>query len=287
MWAGSITKTMTAAAVLRLAEQGKLGLSDKLSRWIPEIPEAGRITLRMLLKHTAGVPNITESAEHRQHLDERPLSPVTKAELIQTIASLPRERKPGTRFQYSNSHYNLLGAVIERATGRPYEDVVRDEVFTAADAGNTFIDTGRGDSPVAVHAYSNFGTGLGQTDHHGIYGPGSYLRSIVGAAGGLVTTAPSLARLGESLLWSKGEGQTPASRKLMLGEGLGIFKTNTTVAGHVQNLFGHSGALVGASAYLAHVPETEHTVAIMANSDNEDVAELVGPLLSLVANVRS
>jgi CubicO group peptidase (beta-lactamase class C family) len=110
----SITKTFTAVAILKLAENGSLALDDDISRYVPDYPERDKgVTIRRLLNHTAGIHNITSVAAYRAQM-ARVISP---AELTAFFRDLPLDFEPGSRYAYSNSGYILLGLVIEKASG--------------------------------------------------------------------------------------------------------------------------------------------------------------------------
>jgi CubicO group peptidase (beta-lactamase class C family) len=121
---GSIGKMFTAAAIMKLAEQGKLSLDDPLSKWVPEYahPEATQITLKQLLTHSAGVGDI-DIRQIRQ--------PMTGAAVAATMTQ-PLEFKPGERFGYSNGGFVLLQAVVEKATGQAFDTALGDLVFKPA-----------------------------------------------------------------------------------------------------------------------------------------------------------
>ena len=121
---GSVGKMFTAAAIMKLAEAGKLSLDDPLSKWVPEYPhaDAAPITLRHLLTHSAGIGEWDGRQVKR---------PMTGAEAATTMTE-PLQSKPGERFNYSNAGYVLLGAVIEKATGKSLADASRELVFDPA-----------------------------------------------------------------------------------------------------------------------------------------------------------
>lgn len=121
---GSVGKMFTAAAIMRLVESGRLGLDDPLSKWVPEYPHANAapITLRHLLTHSAGIGEW----DGRQFKRE-----MTGAEAAATMTD-PLQFAPGERFNYSNAGYILLGAAIEKATGKPLADALKELVFQPA-----------------------------------------------------------------------------------------------------------------------------------------------------------
>jgi CubicO group peptidase (beta-lactamase class C family) len=120
---GSITKVFTAATVVRLAEEGRLRLDDRLTRFLPSIPADKRsITLRQLLGHRSGLPL----------MPLRPLADVSRDQAVREALALPLLHRPGARKSYSNVGYALLAAVIERASGVTYESALRGRVFRPA-----------------------------------------------------------------------------------------------------------------------------------------------------------
>lgn len=121
----SISKPITAMAVLKLVEEGKVALNDPLERWFPEAPADKRpITIRQLLSHSSGIVDIPEGIT-----DYTPISGDAMAKLL---LSAPLEFRPGERWSYSNGGFNLLALIVERASGRSFFDFLEREVFARA-----------------------------------------------------------------------------------------------------------------------------------------------------------
>lgn len=130
---GSVGKQFAAAAVVMLAEQGRLSLDDTITRYLPEGPEAWRrITIRHLLTHTSGIGDYTDST-----LDVR--RDYTEEDMVRLAARQALEFAPGDRWNYSNTGYVLLGVIIHRVTGVFYGDFLRDHVFRPAGMRTTRI----------------------------------------------------------------------------------------------------------------------------------------------------
>jgi D-alanyl-D-alanine carboxypeptidase len=120
---GSVGKQFTAAAVVMLSQEGRLGLGDPLTRYLPEGRGVWRgVTIRHLLTHTSGIPDYADST-----LDYR--RPYSEADLVRLAAKLPLRFPPGERWSYSNTGYLLLGAVIRKVTGTFYGDFLRERIF--------------------------------------------------------------------------------------------------------------------------------------------------------------
>lgn len=121
---GSISKHFTAEAILLLAEEGKLKLDDPLSKYLSEAPEAWKpITLRHILAHTSGLKD-WEAANALSYRRE-----YTPEEFIKLMAPFPLDFTPGEKWAYSNTGYPLLGVVIERASGQPFEAFMTERIF--------------------------------------------------------------------------------------------------------------------------------------------------------------
>lgn len=291
MWAGSVTKTLTSALVLKLAEAGKLSLSDRVDRWYPELPHARDISIRMLLKQQSGIPDYDESDRFSKALyPPHPglFEPWDEVTMVKELSNPDRTRLPDKHFRYSNSNYWMLGRIAEKTTGQPLADLMRNELFTPTGVTGARFDTGRGSSPVTAHEYTQDGSG-GFLDQHAIYGENSMIRSVLGGAGGAVASASDLARVGESLLWKRGSGLSAPTRDALIGSatayasgyGFGIYEQPLKVGDRSERAVGHNGAVFGASSFLLHLPSTDETVAITANGHPtaDGLERLAGDLL--------
>jgi CubicO group peptidase (beta-lactamase class C family) len=132
----SVTKTFTAAAIMQLAESGKLGIDDKLSKFIPSFPRGNEVTLRQLLTHTSGVRDWASPDFHLNKVGTTPEA------LIDYIAGQKPlyDFEPGTKWRYSNAGYSLLGYVIEKASGQSYADFMAQSIFAKAGMRDTAVD---------------------------------------------------------------------------------------------------------------------------------------------------
>ena len=123
---GSVTKQFTSTAILMLAERGKLSLDDDLRKYFPDYPDkAARITVEHLLTHTSGIKSYTEDPKWpplwRQDL--------TPQQVIDLTKDAPLEFAPGSKWNYNNTAYTMLGAIIEKVSGVSYADFIRQEIF--------------------------------------------------------------------------------------------------------------------------------------------------------------
>src|SRR5579864_4837007 len=124
----SVTKTFTAAAVLNLEQQGKLKLSDPLSKYVPDFLNGERITIEQLLTHTSGLPDFYSLPEYPIKKYQR----VTLPDLIAWVKTKPLDFLPGSKSSYSNTGYGFLAYIIEQISGKPYQEYVAEEILKPA-----------------------------------------------------------------------------------------------------------------------------------------------------------
>ena len=199
----SVTKQFTSAAILKLQDEGKLTVRDPLCRWVdPCPPEWAPITLHHLMTHTAGIPDLLNQADYRT-VHRLPATPSQ-----QTAAAVARgvSFPPGTRYRYSNSGYNLLGYVIERASERPYADYLRETFFEPLGMENTGYYDPRVIVPEMARGYDYEG---------GVVNPHWRDPSVIFSAGGLYSNADDLRTWTRAL--HAGRVVSPASLSQMTG----------------------------------------------------------------------
>lgn len=136
---GSITKQFTATAILQLVEQGKIKLDGKISDYLPDYRKdvGEKVTIHQLLNHTSGIPSYTGLPGFFQDVSRNPFK---VDDFIKKYASKDLEFEPGSKFSYNNSGYFLLGAIIEKVTGKPYEQVLKENIFDPLGMKNTGYD---------------------------------------------------------------------------------------------------------------------------------------------------
>ena len=126
---GSITKQFTAMLILQLAAENKLDLQAPITTYLPDYPkETGdKITTHHLLTHTSGIPNYTSFPDFFQNESRNPYTP---DEFVKKFDAKSLDFEPGEKFSYSNSGYFLLGVIIEKVTGKSYEQMLNDHIFS-------------------------------------------------------------------------------------------------------------------------------------------------------------
>jgi len=257
---GSITKQFTAAAILLLAQEGKLSVDDPISRHLKSAPVTwSNITVRHLLSHTSGLKSYTGLAgiEFARHL--------TQEQFIRAIAAHPLEFEPGESWKYCNTGFNLLGYIIGNVSHKTYWDFMSERIFRPLE-----MTTTRNRNPGDV--IPNRAAGYEQTNH--IWINRDYDLTDVFAAGAIVSNIGDLTKWnaaldGDAILngSSKEEMWTPA--KLNDGKltkyGFGWFID--TVDGH-KNI-GHGGATSGFSASIQRFPDDKLAVILLSNTDEQ------------------
>jgi len=271
---GSITKTLTATVLLKLHEQGRLRLSDKLADWLPQtkdrIPGYDRITLRHLLTHTSGVRNVGEdNIPFQLALVNRPAdTDMSRPETIlqRFIYGKPLDFEPGTRYYYSNTGYLLLGMVAEKAGGKPLKALFQEFILGPAGMIDSYLEK-RNDERVVRTYFDLYGDGklIDVGDWERAYDDGS-------AEGGLITTVTDLLKFSEALFGGrllresslnemKQTARLPTCPNGDCEYGLGL----STWAFTVGNSFGHNGGVIGIDANWFYFPDKKATVITFLN----------------------
>ena len=129
----SLSKPITAAAILQLAERGKLTLDDHLATFVPSFPKGDKITVEELLTHYSGLADASAEPDY----NEWSRFPQTTAALVDRVKKLPLQSEPGTTYFYSNSNYHILAFIIEKVSGQTYGDFLEQNIFKPAGMSNT------------------------------------------------------------------------------------------------------------------------------------------------------
>lgn len=258
---GSITKQFTAAAIMRLVEQGKLGLDDPITKYLPTYNAQGReITIRHLLTHTSGIKSYTELK--RVMVDE-PEREFTHQEMLDMVQNEPLAFEPGAAFAYSNTGYYLLGMIIENVSGKGYCQYLQDDFFGPLGLTHTRCDSNTEIIKGRAQGYTVAGEKL--VNDRGLATGTTF------AAGGLLASAHDLVVWADAL--AAGKVVSPASYKLMStsfalagggasGYGFGLFIDSLDGHARIQ----HGGDIFGFNSTLARFPDDGVTVAVMSNS---------------------
>ena len=135
----SNTKTMTAAVIVQLAQESKLGLGDPISKYVPGVPNGDNITIAELLDMRSGLYNYTDAPELSASLDRDPTKVWTPDELLAIAFARPPNFPPGTAYQYNNTNYALLGLIAEQVDRRPLARAMQDRLFAPLGMRSTVL----------------------------------------------------------------------------------------------------------------------------------------------------
>ena len=261
---GSITKQFTAAAVMRLVEQGKVSLDDPLSKFLPTYPAPGAAaTIRHLLNHTSGVMSYTSIPGWM--VEAKTGKAYSTDQLIAEFKDLPAPSKPGEKWEYNNSGYVLLGAVLEKVTGKPWDQAVGDLVTGPLKLATIRTGIGADGTPGMATGYTEGDKApkLAQKIH----------MSVPHGAGALVGTVGDLADWANAL--HNGKIVTPTSYAAMTTPAKVIDGTTSPYGFGLQladfrdrKAVGHGGGIFGFSTSSIYLPNEKIFVAVFANSDS-------------------
>lgn len=273
---GSISKSITATLLVRLAERGRLSLDDPVSRWLSPIPHVDpAITVRQLLNHTSGVFDVTDAPGYRDSI----LANVNARWTPQRMLALLRPPlfARGTGWSYSNTNYQLAGLVAEAVGGRPLHVQVRDEELVPLGLTAPFLD--QYETPTGPLPGGWVGGAMNVMDTR----ISTY--TAAWAAGAYFSTPEALARWWQGLMTGRLVG--PASLAAMMttagpeGYGLGIVRRQ--LAG--RQVWSHTGEIRGFSSVAAHDAAGRFTVVVIANENPAPVTLLAGTMVSIAAGV--
>lgn len=283
--AGSITKQFTASAVMLLVEDGKVRLDDSIAKYFPEAPDSFKaITVWNLLTHTSGLPDYwgdTEASAYTKGIvDFR--REYTDDELARAYFATALDFRPGERWSYCSSGYNLLGILIRRVTGRTYSEFLRERIFAPLDMDATRVfswadivpDRARGYDLVAG-AWKNTGSWMSQS-------------VMSGADGGLLTNVLDLAKWDAALysdrvlrrgtrdaMWAPLDLPTGSASS----GGIGWFIAQA----HGHRVIYHTGGGYGFYADISRYVDDGLTIIVMTNVDEShaDILRLVGAIAEI------
>jgi CubicO group peptidase (beta-lactamase class C family) len=257
----SVTKQFTAAAVMRLAQEGRLSLGDTLGMHLPGLPAAWRgLRVSQLLNHTSGIPT------HPVLLAEG----VSPDSVVARAAKEPLEFAAGTQWSYSNVGYRVLGLMIEKVSGRSYAAYLESRIFRPAGMTAThFCETNPPKGRRAV-GYLARDTGVAVA-------PLTNMRFVF-ASGGLCSTVGDMAAWNHAL--ARGRVVTPASLARMTdpegaarasGYGYGLIVQRIDE----HRVFGHGGELEGFRSSNAYLPDDSLSVTVLTNLGSASATPLL------------
>ena len=266
---GSISKMFTATLIFQLVEEGKLDLSTPLDKYFPTVPNAQTITIGNLLNHRSGVHSFTNDSAYLNWMVE----PKTKEEMISIISAGKPEFEPGTRTEYSNSNFVLLGYIAEEICNKPYGEVLQERICSRIGLEDTYYG---GKTDVARNeSYSyHFVSGWDQQPETDM--------SIPHGAGAIVSTSSDLVRFIEALFAGRLISESSLNKMKTITDGLGMglqqFPYDTKL------VYGHGGAIDGFNSILCFFPEDKLAIAYCSNGTVYSINDILLAALSIYFN---
>lgn len=257
---GSVTKQFTGAAIMLLQQRGELSVNDPIGKYLPDYPTHGHeITIYHLLNHTSGIKSYTGIPGY---MDQGVRPDLTTEELIDVFENLPMEFSPGDSWNYNNSGYVLLGAIIEEVSGQSYADFIAENI-----AGPLGLDSTLYGGPQII---PNRASGYATDDNGNVVNAGFISMSQPHAAGSLLSTTGDLVKWHKAL--TGGEFIHDDSYKAMttpadlndggtypygFGLGVGLLREREMIA--------HGGGIHGFTCYSLWLPDEDIYIAVLAN----------------------
>jgi len=260
---GSVTKTFTVTAVLQLVDQGKVALDDPIGTYIPNVPNGESITIRQLAGMRSGLPSYSANEQFATTFMSDTQLQFQPEQLLSYAFQLPVLFPPGTSFDYSNTNTVLLATLVEKLTGQPFPDYLKQHIFQPVGLASTSYPTDAAIPSPHAQGYTTQ-TLDGREAVATTWNP-----SWAGPAGAMISTLDDLG------VWSKvlAEGtllSPPAQEQRLqvqplsadlpdIGYGLGLFNDHGWI--------GHNGSLPGYQSLTIHLPEADTSVVVLLNAD--------------------
>lgn len=253
----SITKPFTAMVVLKLQEQGKLSLADKLSKHLPGFPNGDNITVEHLLNHTSGLYNYTDDiGEEDSALVNHP---VERTKILDVIRK-PPQHAPGEDLIYNNSGYYLAGLIIEKVSGKTYEQNVRKLIFEPLNMTHSGFDFNNLPKDIRPTGYQFL-----KPEKQKPYG---YIDSTVGFSAGAIYSTT-----GDMYKWARAIAQKRLLSAASWDIALSPKAADYGIGFRINNFFGntyikHSGGYPGFTSEFIYYPQQDITIILCRNSGN-------------------
>lgn len=257
---GSITKQFTSAAVMQLVEAGRVKLDEPIGTYLPTLPARWRVaTVRQYLNHTSGVPSYTDIGPRWLKRIGEKMSPDT---LVGLTANDSLWFAPGKSWRYDNTGYVVLGMLIEKVTGKPYDEYLKEKFFTPLGLSETMYCS---NAPIIPHRAQGYGR-----DSSGWHNASFIDMSQPFSAGALCSSALDLAHWDEALGTGKvvsttsyREMTTPTGAAAPRHYGFGLM--SDSIAGH--HAIVHSGGIPGFSTVNAWFPDDSLSITVLPNAE--------------------
>jgi CubicO group peptidase (beta-lactamase class C family) len=272
---GSMTKQFTATAIMQLVEKGMINEQDKVSKYIPGFPNGDKITIDNLLTHTSGLSELSVPEYLSAKLEDS-----KKVEnIINLFKNRPLYFEPGTKFEYSNSGYIVLGYIVEKVSGMKYADYLQNNIFKPLNMNHTGMGYNGTEKNYNSSGYTGYLDVVPISDE-------IFLNAIYGA-GALYSTTEDLYKWDRAL--KKHKLVTEATLDKMFSKHVPMSKNNTVYYGYGWMVYDtsvgreifHGGNVLGFTSYIGRIPEQDLTVIILSNIGYSNIEELSAILTNM------
>lgn len=262
----SLSKIFTSTMTLQLVEEGKLKLSDTLDKFFPEIPNAGKITIEHILGHRSGIHDFIKEPNFR----DWSLTPRTREETLAFIAKGKPDFEPGEKRSYSNAGYVVLGHIVEKAGGKPYQEALKKRITGKLGLKDTYLGTGKTNvSKKESFSYRYEGDWKQQDDID---------LSIPGGAGAIVSTPSDLVKFLQALV--DGKLVSKEHFELIVKNGMGL---SSVKLGDIP-VYGVTGSMDGFRSALMYIPEEKLALAYTSNGANYSLQNILRGAIDIYQN---
>lgn len=272
---GSMTKQFTAVSILILEAQGKLKVSDPVSKYIPDYPSGNSITIHQLLTHTSGIKDFTKM-KALSEIAQKEMSPKM---MVDFFKNEPVDFQPGEKFDYNNSGYVLLGYLIELVSGEKYEDFVKKNIFKKAGMNHSFYASDRKIIKNRAYGYHEKSDGFVNKTVISF--------SVPFASGSLMSTVEDMLKwqkaINSNLILDAAHTRKAFTKyKLNSGE-----KFSYGYGWHLKDINGvpdreHGGSVFGFKSMAVYIPEKDIYVVGFSNCDCHSPTQIIKDIAGLV-----
>jgi D-alanyl-D-alanine carboxypeptidase len=260
----SITKTFVTATVMQLVDEGRLSLDDRLSRFVPDFPNARNITIRQLLGHTSGLFDYFGNPAYARRVFANTARTWTPRQILRFVQA--PVCAPGTCFRYSNTNFVLLGLVVEAVTGKDVSTVIRKRLLDPLGMEHTVFQPDEATPRDAAHGHLWGGGAIfyDQTGRSRVL-PHQSASTVAWAAGAMASTPTDLATWASALYGGQVVSDEALAEMLTFRkrDDYGLGTRTRDFAGHTA--VGHLGGIRGYELAMWHFPDTGATIVVLTN----------------------
>ncbi|HLO57927.1 MAG TPA: serine hydrolase domain-containing protein [Bacteroidales bacterium] len=263
---GSISKMFTTVLIMQMVEKGKISLATTLDKYYPSVPNSGKITIGEMLSHRSGIHSFTNDSLYMTYYQK----PMTHDQMLDIISKNKPDFEPDTKADYSNTNFYLLGLIVEKLYGKPYGEVLKNQICSKIGLSQTYYGakTDLNKNECYSFEYINDWVKQPETD-----------MSIPHGAGSIVSTPSDLTKFIYALFNGKLISQQSLDQMTTIKDNFGLGMLQFPYDD--KKVYGHTGGIDGFSSVLCYVPEDKVAFAVCSNGTRYKLNDI---LLSTVNN---